>query len=221
MANVDYVHNFDLTTGQVNRNAKDAIIPRFFIIREPNPKTGAMDETEYVELRNPGDRLTVRRPKVEEEHRRRWPDHYRAFKLGLEPPVNGHALNKWPDMSEHTVAEFVRLNINTIEALASATDQAIGSFQGGFGWRKRAQVYLKELNEQKAVDKDAVIAQLQSQVAQLMEAQRGAVSVPSGGDHVGKPRRGRPPGKKSVGGGQDGPSSGMEVIRLGAEPQAA
>jgi hypothetical protein len=181
MGNVDYIHNFDLATGQVLKQTKDAIVPRFFIIREPNANTGALDEIEYVELRNPGDRLTCRRPKVTDEHRRRWPDHYRAFKLGIEPPVNGHALNKWSDMNEMTVAEFVRLGIQTIEALSTATDQAISGFQGGFGWRKRAQVYLEELKQQKAVDKDAVIAQLQAQVAQLMEAQ------------VAKPRRGRPP----------------------------
>jgi len=222
MASAEYTHSFDLSTGQVNKNGKDAIVPRFFIMREPNPKTGEMDETEYVELRNPGDRLNIRRPKVDETHKRRWPEHYRAFKLGLEPPEKGHALRTWGDINELTMSEFSRLGFRSIEDLAQATDQALSGIQGGFGWRKRAQVFLAAKAKEAEIDKDAIISDLQQKVEQLLKAQNvSQVSNPSGGGDVGKRRPGRPPAQKGLETGRGNVPNGMGIVYDKSVPDAA
>src|SRR5579872_6182176 len=80
----------------------DRIVPRFFIEsiedplaseREGRPK---FKDQERVELLIPGvSQYNIKVDIVNEDHKRRWPDVYKAFKEGQEISANGTPLEQW------------------------------------------------------------------------------------------------------------------------------
>lgn len=217
MAASEYIRNFDMNTGAIFKSQQDGCYPRFFLMKEPDPKTGVIKETEYVEINIRGDRLTRRAPRVTDEHRNRWPREYAAFKNNIELPVDGFPLTKWPDINERMVMELQALGFRTVEDMANAQENHLQHIHQGQGWKKRAQVFLAERNTVKVDERDEKIARLEAMVEQLAQAQNGKVSVsPGASDGAGK-RRGRPPNTARKSAGPSTVAAGVAEI----QPQSA
>lgn len=144
-----------------NARDKDGAIPRFYM--EPfqnNAKTAEMgqpvfEEREMVEILIPGDRRTVATRIVLEEHRRRWPRAYAAFRAGQEAPVEGIPLEEWPGISRGYVEELKFAHVRTVQQLAALPDEQLNKSvsMGGFSLREKARRYLEQLGGQAPTEK--------------------------------------------------------------------
>lgn len=209
MAQAEYTHNFDLNTGAIHRPTQDGCVPRFFVTKEPNPKTGELKEIEYVEIIIRGDKLTKRCPIVTEAHRQRWPREYAAFKNNMTLPVDGTRLSEWSELTERQVQEMALLGFRTVEDFAGAQENQIANIPNGHGWRKRAQMFIAARSAPKDDARDAKIANLEAQVQRLLEAKNEQVSVSPGPGHVVGKRRGGRPRKNGGQVGRETPAAGV------------
>lgn len=160
---------------------RDSTIPRFHTEAVENPisstKAGRpiYDEEERVQIIMPG---SPNSPvlHVTDEHRNRWPEHYKKFRDGQEFSVTGTPLEVWPFLRKSNVMELRGKNIHTVEQCAGLSDlqvQALG--MGGLKIRENAKAYLSDADAMKIVsealaDKEAAnsrIAHLEEQLAQL------------------------------------------------------
>lgn len=136
-------------TGGPNR---DSAIPRFYMKAVKNEfetqRQGRpiFRDVEYVEINVPGDRRTVVDRAVTDEHRRRWPREYEAFKAGQELPVEGTALEEWGGVTRSQVEELRPFKIRTVEQLAALSDDQLGKAvpMSGFSLREKAQRFLEQ-----------------------------------------------------------------------------
>lgn len=155
-------------------NDKDTAIPKFFIKPVQNMAASKehgrpiFDDVEWVEIRLPGDKLTVfvdtvwrNDPETGEQvpnggvpgfmpppYVERWPDIYAKFKAGLVQAQSGTPLEEWPIMSASKVAELKALNIYTVENLADLTDGYLGRLgMGGRALRDQARAYIAEAKD--------------------------------------------------------------------------
>lgn len=135
------------------------------------------EEREFVRIMIPGDRLSSPVERVSDEHKTRWPAEYKAFKDGLETPVEGVPLREWPQVNHSRVKELAHFNIHTVEQLAGVSDAHLNNLgMGARELRERAKLFLEvaakgtgpldrlmrrnEDLEAEGVRKDAVIAEL-------------------------------------------------------------
>ncbi|WP_395443572.1 hypothetical protein [Caulobacter sp. UC70_42] len=102
--------------------------PRFYSkpvknnFRSESEGRPVFEDKEFVEILVPGDRKTVVDTLVKDEHKRRWPREYAAFKAGQEVPVEGTPLEEWPQITRSQVEELKFAHIRTVEQLASLPD---------------------------------------------------------------------------------------------------
>jgi hypothetical protein len=107
------------------------IIPRFYI--DPREDVNASKEAgrpiyrdvELVEVRIAGDKNNIPVFKVTDVHRKRWPEHYAAFKRGEEMSPVGTPVEQWPILSRSKCMELKAAGVMTVEALAELPDSAI------------------------------------------------------------------------------------------------
>lgn len=114
--------------------------PRFHIELEQDPLKSEQEgrpifrEVEMVEIIFPGNQYFMPDVRVTDEHRRRWPESYKAFKEGLEFKVNGTPLEEWPRLSRRLVMEYKAIGILTVEHIAAMDD--LGLQRMGMGARE-------------------------------------------------------------------------------------
>jgi len=117
------------------------------------------NDVEMIEIRIPGD-VDLRRYPVEDEHKRRFPKQYIAFKKNQsQEAASGTPLNQWPLLTKAQVEESKYLGAHTVEQLAEVSDGALQKF--GPGWRTLRQQARDWL--QKAAD-GALLAKLRSEL---------------------------------------------------------
>lgn len=135
----------------VNAEKGDNARPRFYIkpiqnnFKSEEEGRPVFEDREFVEILVPGDRKTVVDTFVKEEHRRRWPREYAAFKAGLEVPTEGTPLEEWPAITRSQVEELRFGHIRTVEQLAELPDNALNATvpMGGYKLREKAQRWLE------------------------------------------------------------------------------
>ena len=137
------------------------------------------EDKEFVEILVPGDRKTVVDTLVKEEHRRRWPQAYAAFKAGLETPLQGTPLEEWPAITRSQVEELRFAHVRTVEQLAGLGDDALNRTvpMGGFPLREKAKRWLDaqagnaqtEALAAENARKDEIIAEQKRQYEALLE----------------------------------------------------
>lgn len=163
----------------------DTARPRFYTkpvqnnFRSESEGRPIFDEKEFVEILVPGDRKTVMDTFVKEEHRRRWPREYAAFKAGLEVPTEGTPLEEWPAITRSQVEELRFGHIRTVEQLAALPDNALNTTvpMGGYPLREKAQRWLAaqagnaqtEALAAESARKDEIIAEQKRQYEALLE----------------------------------------------------
>lgn len=129
--------------------AEDTAFPRFYrdkaenAFRSNQEGRPVFDEVEMVEIIIPGQPQSIATRRVKQEHRDRWPQHYAAFKAGLEPAQDGSPLEEWPPLSPAQVANLKALQIHTVEQLAGASDTALEKIgMGARALRDKAAAWL-------------------------------------------------------------------------------
>lgn len=126
------------------------VFPRFF--NKAVPDQAASDKEgrpmfrteEFVEITFAGNPLNVPVLKVTDEHRKRWPEHYKQFKDGQERQVVGMPLEQWPQVTLDQVEGLKALKIFSVEDLANLDDQGLQRLgMGGRELRAKAEAYIK------------------------------------------------------------------------------
>src|SRR5581483_7129534 len=80
----------------------ERILPRFHIESILDPVATEREgrpifrDREEVELITPGNPYNIPNEIVNDDHRRRWPREYEAFKKGIEISSDGTPLEQWP-----------------------------------------------------------------------------------------------------------------------------
>lgn len=141
----------DFTVPDRNRD-RDGAIPRFYMRAvQNNFKSQELgrpvhEEVEFVEILVPGDRKTVHDARVTEEHKRRWPNAYKAFRENRESPVEGTALDDWAGVNRGQVEELRYSHVRTVEQLAALSDDQLAKSvsMGGYALREKAQRFLEQ-----------------------------------------------------------------------------
>lgn len=104
-------------------------------------------DTEYVEIRTPGNETNIVRRPVSDLDRRRFAAQYRAFKAGEAEQTTGTPLTEVPWITRSQVEELSYLRISTIEILAEVNDDVCTRIPGLFKLKQRAQLYVKQAKE--------------------------------------------------------------------------
>lgn len=92
--------------------------------------------------------------------------HYEAWKMGQEPPVDGHSIKEWPVASPAEIKMCIENNIRTVEALAGANDTALRRIGiGGVSLQNKAKTWLAD-DKGKAVER---ISSLETKVKGMEE----------------------------------------------------
>lgn len=130
--------------------ARDSTIPRFHMEPVEDPVASAsagrpiFAQQERVQIIQPGNpNSPVFR--VTDEHRNRWPEHYKRFRAGEEVTADGTPLEQWPFLKRNHVLELKAIGIHTVEQCAGLSDLAVQNIgMGGRSIRENANAYLDE-----------------------------------------------------------------------------
>ncbi len=156
--------------------------PRFFLdsVEDPRASVDAgrpiFRDEERVEIIMPGNPYTRPVQRVTDDHRRRWPKEYEAFKAGQQISAEGTPLEHWPRLKRSQVLELKALGFQTVEHVAKMDDQAIGRVgMGGRQLRDLARAFLDDAARAAEVErladantrKDAELDALRLQVEDL------------------------------------------------------
>ncbi len=131
----------------------ETCFPRFFIEAVENPIASQQagrpiwNDVEMVEVNFPGNNLTKWVGRVTDEHRERWPEHYRRFKAQEEQRPDGMPIEEWPMVTRAQVRELKALEMHTVEQIAAMSEIAIQRIgMGARDLKQKAQAYLAELD---------------------------------------------------------------------------
>jgi hypothetical protein len=138
---------------------KDTVIPRFYIKSVRNEteskRTGSVvyEDREYVELRVPGDKLNIIVTKVDDNHRRRWPQYYKAFVENRVMKPDGFPLNAWAIATPALISTLAELNCHTVEQLAGLPETSLPRFQGMLKIQQQAREFLKSKEDAQVISR--------------------------------------------------------------------
>jgi len=145
----------------------DTAIPRFFteaVLDERESKAFGQTiyrDVEMVEIICPGDKNNIPVMPVDENHRRRWPGVYEAFKAGREQIPDGFPLSAWPHVSVSLCATLKAMSCHTVEQLAGMSDAHLPKIPDIHKIRDRAQEFLQ------AQQDASIVSKLQHQVDEM------------------------------------------------------
>jgi hypothetical protein len=139
------VEDFDFNPNK----PKSPAIPQFYTeavqnnFKSTQEGRPVFEDREFVRIIIPGDMRSQPVYEVNEEHKRRWPQQYDAFKRGLEDATQGTPITEWPPITKARATELKMRNIATVEALAEVGDNILGSLgMGAREMREKARVWL-------------------------------------------------------------------------------
>lgn len=180
-----------------SREADKALLVKFFL--KPREDSAAsrregrpiFKDTEYIDIKIPGDRSNgICRPATEQD-RRRFPEHYRKFKQRVEgtDENTGTPLAEWPLISRSMCEELAFFHVRTVEQLANMADTQVAKFMGLYGIRDKAKLWLQKAKDEKPLwdlqaqlqTRDEKIAELESMIGDLVRIAEG-VPDEEGGD---------------------------------------
>ncbi len=216
--------------GQPDPQEVDKCIPRFMFTEtvRKNEATGEelLDRIEMVEIITPGDRLSRPVQKVRDDHRKRWPRQYAAFRSGINPTVDGTPIATWNDAGWQIQTDLLACGFSTIEQLAGAHDGQIGALANGTLWRKKAQVWLAANRQSKAKDSelDALRKQVEALTALVKEKAHVLHQSKAGDAADGHKPAGRANAQRPAGRGPGRPRKAAAVASVPADepkPSAA
>lgn len=173
--------------GEVNPNhflphnqheADKNLLVKFFLKprqdKEASQKEGRpiFREVEYIDIKIPGKRDSGACRPATEDDKRRFPNHYRAFKDRTDQSeTEGTPLSEWPLISRSMAEELSFFHVKTVEQLATMSDTQASKFMGLAGIRQKAKVWLEQAKTEKPLfDMDQKIKAQEAEIASLKEA---------------------------------------------------
>lgn len=129
-------------------------------------------QKDTVEREAEGWILDLRKQAADNRIPHSWPQHFsaalKAYKEGLELPVNGVPIKGWGLLTPAQQETVVRAGIKTVEDLAAASAEAIAHVgMGGIVWRDAAKSWLAQGKDKGAVAQE--VADLKRDNAALKE----------------------------------------------------
>lgn len=115
---------------------------------------------DIIEVARPGGDVTPVR--VEDWHKKEYPEQWAAFIAGQEQPVDGTPLEQWPMMTVEACAQLKHFGIHTIEVLADLPDTERRKIGPLSVWCKKAKDWLGAANS-----KQTEVTALKAQVEKL------------------------------------------------------
>jgi hypothetical protein len=139
------------------------------------------DEIDLVKIVTPGSRDSFVGDATY-EYQQRFPSQWARYKAGQEQVSSGTPLNSLPWVTIAQLEEFKAVGCHTVEQLVGMPDSVSQRFMGHHQIKQRAQAYLDAaagaapaIQLQAELEKrDDQIAELQSQVAAMLAAQKAA-----------------------------------------------
>lgn len=134
-------------------------------------------DTEYIDIRIPGDRTGgVARP-ASHKDKLRFAKHYEAFKARIEVPLEGTPLAEWPLITRSLAEELAFHNVKTVEHLSTMSDNNSGKFMGLNALKAKALKWLEQAGEeakvhelqQELLERDERIARQGTQIETLQK----------------------------------------------------
>ncbi len=173
---LDTPNHHDYSAG-ARQEADRSLLVKFFLKpkqdRTASEKEGRpiFKDVEYVDIKVPGDRgVGACRPATDLD-RKRFPEHYRAFKDRIEnEPEVGTPLSEWGIISRSLAEEMSFFNIKTVEQLATMADGQAARFMTGLSLKEKARLWLESREKEKPLwEADQKMKTMQSQVDELKE----------------------------------------------------
>lgn len=112
-------------------------------------------ELEYIEIRNPGDRLSINHRQIEDEDKRKYANQYAHWLKTREDPTSGTPLREWAPVTRSQVEHLAYSGVKTVEELAGVTDG--NAQQLGAGYISLIQKARDQLAATKGQDVAAVL----------------------------------------------------------------
>lgn len=165
--------------GVFPRFFKKAVADQIATEKEGRP---IFKEIEMVEITSAGNPYSIPHMVVTDEHRQRWPEHYKQFKAGQDRQISGTPLSQWPMISLAEVEGLAALKIFSVEDLADLNDlglQRLG--MGGRELQAKARAYLKAAKDFASVHAEAKareqIEQRFAEQTKTMNEMRGIIEA--------------------------------------------
>jgi cell division protein ZapA (FtsZ GTPase activity inhibitor) len=139
---------------------EDSVFPTFYMgaIRNRSEskkqQREVIDDVLKIKIVVPNQRDTVDRPATEAD-KKRFPKSWQAFLDGVEPPVEGHALEKWNQITKGELMMCQANHIKTVEQLAEIADVGLNRLgPGAQALKNNAKKFLAGLNETDELKKE-------------------------------------------------------------------
>ena len=145
--------DFDYRDFQTNEADKSLLVK--FFVKPREDKTASVREgrpifrdTEYIDIKIPGNRGSGACRPATEEDKKRFPEHYAKFKQRVtDERDEGTPLSEWAPMSRSTAEELAFFHVKTVEQLANMADVQVAKFKGLFELQAKAKAWLKNAQE--------------------------------------------------------------------------
>lgn len=179
-----------------SNDADKTLLVRFFIKpredKQASKKEGRpiFRDTEYIDIKIPGNRTAGSCHPVTELDKKRFPEHYARFKQRVEvDPDEGTPLAEWPGCSRSRAEELSFFHVKTVEQLANMADVQISKFRGGLELKEKAADWLKQ------ADSSINNVELQKELEKTKEENRKLRAdvdklISASKPKVGRPRKG-------------------------------
>lgn len=115
---------------------------------------------DILEVKRPGGDVTPVR--VEEWHKKEYPEQWAAFQANQEQPLDGTPLEQWPMITIEVCEQLKHFGIRTIEVLAELNDDLKRKIGPLSVWQKKAKEWLNAANS-----KQSEVTTLKAQVEKL------------------------------------------------------
>ena len=140
---------------QVMQPGDELLFVRFYVHPRQNAdKTleagrPIFDDTEYVEIMQPGNKENIIQRPAQPDDKERFARQYSAFKNNEEQQVSGTPIEQWNALSKAQVEELRYFNVRTVEQLAEMADNNSQQFAGIQSLKLQAQAYLEASEKDK------------------------------------------------------------------------
>lgn len=134
------------------------------------------EDRDFVGITNPGSRdevVRLAKDKAKQDEYVAWA--YRRWLTTKEQPIDGTPIETVPFVSKAVAMELKGLNIHTLEALATVSDNVVGRMMGLTDLKKKAGIYIEAAKDTAILSKlthelearDRKIADMERQITEM------------------------------------------------------
>ena len=185
------------------KNQNDGGVPVFELkampVTDRNSKEDKYEDVVWVTIFNKGDPKNIIERPMREEDKKRWPQHWEAYKNNEEPPIDGIPLEDFPQITPAERMRCKQLHIRSVEDLTKIPDTQLDQLGG------RGRQLVKAAREYIAYREGVKVSDLQDEIEDLKETIKALQKDMDSGNSTGsntKRSAGNKPTKASSGNGR-------------------